>query len=303
MIKNNDFATKITLPKFSDLYKKDEEYENFRNWNMYSMLHSTYMEEFNFIVYNCSHRVKEDGKIHHGSRVKIRFPKHSSYFIIFHGRLVHCGDEGIVDGNNYLKSARLFSYLRVPESASDGRRHTPRLRDYSHNIPTNTIDTSTFKMICHTGNRTCRKCHHVIDNCNTTIDLPTMISKTQNKTKEIIHVIGDINDDGWEVYEGYPLTRNFKFRLNEVLNKRDEFHGIGQTNRNILHLHGLASVKKTKVTKYKPMYEAFDNVLKHKLIHIPYLSNVVLDSKSIIANMGLTYTQIAHRDYSSIKKK
>ena len=117
---------------------------------MFSVIHSTVTEPFNFNVYNASHRLEEDEVVNPQSKVTIKFPQDGSYFIVFHGRLVHCNGSSIHMENNLLRSARLFSYLRVPSHNANFTENvcsTPRLLKYKNVLKEGTVDTTSFSMM------------------------------------------------------------------------------------------------------------------------------------------------------------
>ena len=93
--------------------------EGTNDWNQFSCIHSTMIDGFSFMAYNGSNKLMDRQNVNPGTKVEIKFPKDSSYFIVFHGRLVHNGASSVTaDDGCILKSARMFSYLRVPEHTS-----------------------------------------------------------------------------------------------------------------------------------------------------------------------------------------
>ena len=295
------------LPAFEDIYEEDQEYIHHENWNKFSMIHSTAKDPFNFHVYNASHRLVQGGKIHkYGTEVTIKFPRNSTYFIIFHGRLVHFGSEAIIGGNRfnkkYLKSTRLFSYLRVPEehSSNRGERYEKRVRGYKNEIPENTVDSNSFEFTCN-NIRKCKKCKKSLDDRMLTIEL----GKYNNVNRDIdgvTHVIGDMDRDGWEIYEGIDISSKFQDEMQDLIeNYGKRFVGIGvNVNRKSLKMHDLDSLKHPKIGKMKSIYDAFNDIHR-KLRQIPYFKNVKMDSKTILANFGHCDNQEPHRDYSSLR--
>ena len=295
------------LPSFQDIYKAKDEYKQHENWNKFSMIHSTAKDPFNFHVYNASHRLVQNGKIHkYGTEVTIKFPRNCTYFIIFHGRLVHFGSSSIIGGNRfkkkYLKSTRLFSYLRVPDDDSSDRseRYEKRVRGYKNEIPENTVDSHSFRFTCHKKNKCC-KCKESIENRKLTIDL----GKYNNENRDVdgvTHVIGDMDRDGWAIYEGIDMSTKFQDEMQDLIEKyAKRFVGIGvNVNRRSLKMHDLDSLNHSKIGKKKAIYDAFNDILL-KLREIPYFKYVKMDSKTILANFGECQKQEPHRDYSSLR--
>ena len=130
------------------VFPKEQLIKGTDDWNQFSCIHSTINEGFNFVVYNASHKLKGGENVNPATRVRIMFPKNSSYFIVFHGRLVHNGDESIKNKDgNFLYSPRMFSYLTVPDHVAkfNGNcRTSPRLMKYVTTLKENKVDRSSF---------------------------------------------------------------------------------------------------------------------------------------------------------------
>ena len=119
-------------------------------------------------------------------------------------------------------------------------------------------------------------------------------------------VIGNMNEDGWEVYEGINFKRNYlknhSKELNEIIsNKKSHWKGISSTNRKMMVLSDLESLNHV-FKNFRSLYNAFDQMLSTRLRKIPYLEEVRLDSMALLANIGYVQEQEPHRDYSSLKK-
>ena len=279
-------------------------------WNMFSVIHSTVKEPFNFNVYNASHRLEENEVVDPRSKVTIKFPQDGSYFIVFHGRLVHCGGSSIqTENNNVLKSARLFSYLIVPDHNANftgNVRSTPRLLKYKNVLKEGTVDTTSFSMMSTQWNDD----EENISWCNT-IELPSNKTIIENnatvntKNKPISPVVGNMNEDGWEVYEGvdflnkYPLFHKQLDKLNS--SKSKHWKGISSTKRKLYVLSDIENVTNGVMNKYRDLYQPFTDLLK-LLRKVPYLDEVNMDNKAILSNFGYVPEQDPHRDYHSIKK-
>ena len=308
MIRNEwqAFCDNKNMPTFGDFYESDDEYLNFDRSNYYSMIHSTgYQDPFHLHLYNGSHRLKNSKSVHAGTKVTIKFPEHSSYFIVFHAHLVHSGGASIVERGEYQHSPRLFSYLRVPPQPIEPtvvQRHTTRVTSNSNNIPEDTVDTHSFKFVCHKNNK-CRSCRRAMEEQTTVIELEKFQrNRKQSKIaqNELIHVIGNMHTDGWEIYEGVKFTNRFHIQIREIVTSHNTpFVGISSSNRKMLKLHSLESKKNWRIQSKKAIYGIFEDILNSKLKKIPYLSsNVVMDSTTIIANFSEVFEQTAHRDFN-----
>ena len=291
----------------NSIYEKEEINELYKSWNMFSVLHSTPNEGFQFIVYNSSHLIEDNQTIHRKSKVILNFPKNSSYYVVFHGRLVHSGGKslGCINGKA-IRSPRLFSYLKVPihnTSMCSKKTNSLRLRGYTNKLHQGTIDRGSLSM-CQPN---CQKCGHLSTQVDTIVSLPINkkgVSSLQQQS--IIPVIGNMAIDGWEVYNGidFIAMNNEKFSsdLNELLvTSNKKFNGISSTNRKIIVLSSLDSMIDKNIRHLKKLQLAFHELLSKNLRKIHYLQEVQLDSLSIIANFGEVQEQEPHRDFKSIK--
>ena len=203
------------LPKFVNFYEERQQISGYENWNQFSVIHSTPGNQFNFIAYNGSHRLKNDQTLNLSTRTKIRFPKNGSYFIVFHGRLIHSGDKSILTYDNKIEpSTRLFSYLTVPvhNVIASSTRSSKRLTTYTTNTKENTVDTTSFKF-----NVNKFRCNDI----ECVINLPP--NNYKKTDKYIIPVVGNMKENGWEVYNGVDfgsyLTKGIKKDLSYLLSK------------------------------------------------------------------------------------
>ena len=270
-------------------------------WNQFSCLHSTGEEPFNFVLYNSSHRLKDNQVINNKSRYVIKFPSKGSYFIVFHGRLVHNGDKAILNRSGKpLLSARMFSYLRVPDHNArfNGNvRHSGRLKNYSSNVHYGTVDRDSF---------TFRNDFSEISSSNI-IELPANYHLLKKNMSQIQPIVGNMNLDGWEVYEGINFKisdlKNHSYELkNFITQTSKKWSGISSTNRKMIILSSLEVMTSTIREKYPSIYRAFKHLLNERLRKIPYLEEVEMDNQVILANIGDVQEQQPHRDFSSIRK-
>ena len=256
---------------------------------------------FSFMAYNASHKLKDGENVNPNTKVEIKFPNKSSYFIIFHGRLVHNGASSATDKDgNILKSARMFSYLRVPEHTSQFNgnvRRSTRYKNYTTTLKEGKVDRDTFGMLKH-GDDACP---------NPPIILPQNHEHLQHIKGELHPVIGNMNIDGWEVYNGVNFTADnligFHEQLGKLLSLKKNWNGISSTNRKMYMLHpSVECVRNGVITKLRKIYNAFNEVQEKKLRKIPYLAEVELDSMSMLANFGYVVEQEPHRDFSFVRK-
>ena len=234
--------------------------------------------------------------------MRITFPKTSSYFIIFHGRLVHNGDKSFSnDDDTVHKSTRLFSYLTVQEhnSTCTSYRNSRRLTTYTKNVNYGTVDTSTFQIDL--GDK-------ISDEEIVNIELPSRLEEvSSSKQSQLTPILGNMNCDGWEVYCGINFEcsqlRSFSKDINElVCNHSKKFNGISNTNRKIYDISSLDAFQSKSIRKLSSLSMAFDILLFEKLRKIPYLEEVSMDKKTVLCNLGVCYEQVPHRDYRSVRK-
>ena len=267
------------------------------DWNQFSCIHSTGEEPFNFVVYNSSHLLNNNEELNTKSKVTIKFPRYGSYFIIFHGRLIHNGDKSLQDTktNESMFSARMFSYLRVPEHNANFNgnfRQSGRLKNYSVTLDYGKVDRDSFVLKKESINKTQGQI----------IELPSNYNFLQNPKSNLQPVIGNMNLDGWEVYKGINFKgNNLKNHASDLQNlivklpKR--WSGISSTNRKMIVLSSLDVISSNIPTDYQSLYRAFNILLNDYLRKIPYLEEVEMDNQAILANMGYVNEQQPHRDY------
>ena len=271
-------------------------------WNLFSCIHSTGGDPFDFIVYNSSHMLKNNETLNTSSRIRIKFPKKGSYFIVFHGRLIHNGAEAITDqeSGKIIHSARMFSYLRVPDHNAHfngNMRSSGRLKNNSINLNYNQVDRHSFQVAKDS----------LQGNHGQVIQLPPNFSIVSKHKINMQPVIGNMNLDGWEVYEGINFNSNeLKGHSNEMMNlitdSPKNWFGISSTNRKMIVISSLEVMVSNIRVKYPLLYRAFKNLLENFLRRIPYLEEVEMDNQAILANMGQLEEQEPHRDYSSDMK-
>ena len=289
-----------TLPSYEKFYNHDQQIVGYDKWNQFSVIHSTPGYKFNFVAYNCSHRLKNEEEVDPYSKIVIKFPENSSYFIVFHGRLVHNGDKSIIEEDNSVKLAvRLFSYLNVPlhNVMSNSRRTSKRLRNYTSNIKEGTVDTSSFKF--DVNSRISNEDSHIVE-------LPEYdVDKSNNSN--LIPVAGNMTEFGWEVYRGVEFDNRKIKKFKNDCNKLIKLHGskfnkINQTERSSYDMATLESQMNKSISSLRSIYQTFNDMQHSFLRKIPYLDEVELHRKLVLCNMAYVEEQIPHRDYSSIKK-
>ena len=271
-------------------------------WNQFSCIQSTMTDEFDFIVYSCSHKLKENEQVNPKTSIQFKFPKDGSYFIIWHGRLVHGGAASLLDKDqNAIKSSRMFSYLRVPEHNHQfsGTRRSTRLKNYKVILKEDTVDTHSFSIM---------KSRDENDkDSRLVITLPNNDSTIKNQKMKVEPILGNMNDDGWEIYEGINFhdreMKQYKKHLNTLLvKKKNNWNGISSTDRKIYVLSTLECHNDGVMANLRCLYRAFEYLLMKKLRKIPYLEEVDAYYRAILANFGHVEDQNPHRDFWSIKK-
>ena len=172
------------------------------------------------------------------SKIELRFPSNSSYFIIFHGQLIHNGSSSIMNLEGKIeKSTRLFSYLRVPEYNSryngNNCRTSSRLKSYKNHLKEGTVDTSSFIF----------NEKDVISN-HEIIMLPENMEKINKRNYKHTHqpVLGNMNQFGWEIYDGIDFSstdmKGFNEELESIVQSKNLiWNGIGGTKREMYLFH------------------------------------------------------------------
>ena len=295
----NTFFNTQELPSFNNHYNTNQQISQYDSWNQFSVIHSTPGNKFNFIVYNASHRLKNNERVNPKTKTMISFPTNGSYFIIFHGRLVHSGGCSITTSDNQAEqSTRLFSYLNVPlhNVISTSQRRSQRLTNYTVNVKENTVDTHSFKFDI-------KSLEH--DSPVHTLILPENVNIERCTTQ--IPVAGNMIEHGWEVYHGVDFKKsrfkNFNNDISTLVNKHtSKFNKISQTNRSSYDIGTLDARLNKSIKSLQSLYRVFNDLLQNYLRKIPYLEEVVLHKNIVLCNLGHVKEQIPHRDYSSVKK-
>lgn len=257
-------------------------------------------DDWNFIVYSGSHRLKENENVNPQSRIELRFPKDGTYFIVWHGRLVHGGAKSITNRDGkVLKSSRMFSYLRVPEHNAQfngNQRRSTRLKNYEVKLKDDTVDRSSFSMM--KGSES-----------TFYIQIPSnkgILSRGRKKSS-IEPILGHMNQHGWEIYEGIDFhdskLKHYHKDLDTLLTERKkDWNGISSTPRKIHVLHTLECYESGLMQKLRSLYVAYEHLVIKKLRKIPYLEEVEAYYKAILANFDPVEDQVPHRDFWSVKK-
>ena len=295
----NTYFNPQQLPSFNNHYTAKQQILDYGSWNQFSVIHSTPGNRFNFIVYNASHQLKNSERVSPLTKVMISFPKNGSYFIVFHGRLVHSGGSSLIShGNCVEKSTRLFLYLNVPlhNVIANSNRRSKRLTNYTVNVNENTVDTDSFKFDIKSLE---------LDSPVYTISLPDY--SNINKCTSKIPVAGNMIEHGWEIYQGVDFKKicfkNFNTDLSKLLTQhKAKFNKISQTNRSSFDISTLDARLNKSIKSLLTLNRVFNDMLHRFLRKIPYLEEVTLYKQIVLCNMGDVNEQIPHRDYSSIKK-
>ena len=192
----------------------------------------------------------------------------------------------------------MFSYLRVPKyiaKFNGNQRKSTRLKNYTSRLKENKVDRDSFSM------------HKEIEPFETRcIELPSNMETIKTQIKNLEPVVGNMNNDGWEVYEGINFKsdnmKSHSAELNHLIdNKQKHWKGISSTNRKMIILSNVERLNDA-FKQNRTLYNAFDELLNMRLRKIPYLEEVQLDNMALFANIGIVKEQEPHRDFSSIKK-
>lgn len=331
--KENDLLSRKN--KLVYLYTPDEEITGHESWNYYSMIHSV-SQSFRFVVYNGSHKLKDNTTVHACTRSVIQFPSNVNCFILFHGRLVHSGAESKQEGTyshnvpfsyNTSHDVRFFSYLTTldkevqqqNESTSENHRDTipSLLRSISNKYENKTeqgkVDTNTFSLCSYFSTKICEKCKSYKSQFSTSksntmfdivFDIKSIINDMpkRSSTNSITRITGDMDSLGWEVYygENFHDVKYFPMftELRNLLSNDSRWKGIASTSRKILKVSETENQKYTNEISF-----AFDEIHNKYLNKLPRFQNrVVMESKAILANFRCVSEQNPHRDYGQVKK-
>ena len=197
--------------------------------------------------------------------------------IIFHKEVQDC----------FHTSDHIANYNRT--------RTSRRNKNYINHLSEGTVDRSTFQMK--------QRSNISIDPVE--IQLPEY--KCNGYSKTPIPIVGNMIDDGWEVYHGIDYNsidlNGFKDELDILLkDHHSKFNGIASTNRKIIILSSLECLMNQKICNLRVLYQAFSILHSKVLKKVSYLEEVILDYKAVLSNIGQVEEQQPHRDYLSIKK-
>jgi hypothetical protein len=315
-----DYVSKSSYMAFEKIYPKVKLAKKTRKWNMFSMFHSLY-QSFSIYVYNYSHRLEDKEKVHRCTKVKLTFPEYANCVLIIHGRLVHSGAESKEDGPlsfNWSHDVRMFSYL------SSFEKHEKKREIYTNFSENNKVVRDTFRLC----GRNCGHCKS-IDNTMCVnhdhykeIDVGNYIkSHSKNNRAGAVmssHVqraptklLGNMKKLGWEVYTGVQFSLDKYQNLNAQLRGcvrgegSTEWQGIGGTSRCAFKVDYLLSdPSKKKIIDNVPLITtAYNDIHNMVLKKIPCLGKcVVMEGRSLLANMDQVDEQTPHRDFKEIKK-
>ena len=141
-----------TIASFKMLYNDSDLLKHPNKTDYYSLIHST-CEEFDFIVYDQSHKLKKDVPIHQCLKIRLSFPPAQNMFIIFNGHTAHCGAAAIEERGlhsfSFQNSLRLFAYV----SKSGGSTNTEQKRNTRRN--TNISNQEAYKKVDKFYSKTC----------------------------------------------------------------------------------------------------------------------------------------------------
>ena len=251
IIANKDFMEK--MPHYQHFHYDESKNETTisADWNMYSFIHTLY-ESWNFVLYNGSHMIKNDGYVHYKSRIVLEFPSDIPLLLVFHGNLIHSGAESKYGDTKfsmtYSPDVRAFAYVNRTGNQSSNRKGISTRSAYSsvdsrQVTHEDSITTTTFKRCekMYNNSNKCTICdrykNELVNDYGAIIDLKQAfneyttypVSSDPNTAKK--PVIGDLKKHGWAVYYGLQ-TRHVDVvgtlfqDIRELLNRPKTITGV-----------------------------------------------------------------------------
>ena len=333
------------IPTYNQLHFRDDAKNmdaNNKKWNEYSMMHTLY-EPWNFVIYNGSHQIKDNGCCHFKSRLVLKFPKQKPMFVLWHGNLVHAGASSKFGEDRYSMTyspdVRAFAYIhKLGEKMDNTSVSQSTKSEFSSvsNVDThqNQITTQSFN-VCEQfmeSNGKCLVCDHyvnpLINDNGFEIDMHKVHdeymekAKTGNNFKEPI--FGDLKNYGWAVYSGIDCHS-----LSDVGSLFDDLRVLINRNNTITRL---GSNKWTNAQANPPPEKGSGrmklvikkNLLSHPEINeSPYLESVIIlyqaiqthlkyiegfhhaniTEAALLYNKGALCEQKPHKDYEKIPSR
>ena len=107
-----------------------------------------------------------------------------------------------------------------------------------------------------------------------------------------------MDEDGWEIYESVDFQKEYPEFQNQfeklVSTKGSRWNGISSTKRKLYVLSNIENVS-NGIIKIIVIFISHSTICLIKLLRkIPYLNEVNLDNKAIIANLGPVPEQEPH---------
>ena len=295
-------------------------------WPHYSMMHNLF-ESFNLIVYNYSHHVPLDAKVHYCTRTLLKFPSEHNFVLLFHGLLLHCGASAKMEESpssfNYAMDAHLFSYINVSHNSSTSlqNRRSKRNHDGYGNrnedasLPSNANLCPLFQSkfcdhcaVCYKRNEfkvpqynNELKCH--------IIDIQNEFVNQKKSSAHDGYVCGNLEELGWVVYKGVDVRHatnmiSIKSDLEDLIYSRglpSQWTAIQgswtTTGRVQLNLMDTNLIEK-HMEKIKSISFLFDVIKDEVVRRIEGFTNAEMTSKHILLNKGNVKEQTVHSDYA-----
>lgn len=319
------------MPKYRDLHPHEEIPYEFSSprWNLYSMIHNLY-ESFNLVIYSGSHYIDDYKETHRASRVVLKFPDNVNFFILFHGNLVHSGAaakyEPYPNSMHVAADLRAFAYVNKAKNTKRAARNNNNTR------PRDTHDDNAAV------GTTCKACPKILDRgakCEVCekfrnkniksklqnhngfeIDILSVYNQKKRRnsgkqldTDEAIPIVGNLEIDGWSVYEGID-TRD----INEVGTLFQDCRSlVNEFANNFVNLQQNATQKSgrmrltlgehmlNKTSKVKEHLMSTDNfykiVVEKKVKKVKGFEDCEFKERTLLYNKGFLNEQNIHKDY------
>ena len=321
------------LPTFRDIYPTEEIPDKFSNtaWNLYSMIHNLY-ESFNLIVYSGSHFIEDGKETHRASRVVLKFPDSMNFFILFHGNLVHSGAaakyEPYENSMHIAADLRAFAYIDKVKNKDRAAKNMNNINVRKRDTHADNAAVGTTCVACpmiSDRNSSCKICEkfkyknvkYKLQNYNGfEIDVLKVYNerKLRNNGKvsnndEMVPLIGDLESDGWSVYEGVntrdtnevgPLFQDCRNLINEFAPSFSNLqqNATKKSGRMRLTLGEHMFSKTSKVKDHlKSTHNFYKIVEEKKLKKIKGFEYCTIKERSLLYNKGPLNKQNIHKDY------
>ena len=260
----------------------------------------------------------------------------SNFFILFHGNLIHSGSASLESPFNcmsYDPSFRLFSYIyKYPLEESRASLKYSYENNTRGGYDFGVKECNDYKYLKYLQDDKVKKeparcdiCRanedYTVDKNNEIVIDLSQFTVPPNTNNKLSPIYGDLLEDGWAVFAGYPISsyeggfNEMKICLNNLYDKGLEAwkklthmdsaknHAFG---RYMYKIPNEKHQKKPAEDVHRQSYEFIkdyaDAIINEYVSKIDGFENASSDSKSILANNGITWEQTPHRDYGRRNK-